>query len=260
MLLSYLLSSSNSKSSVNMSSTNTTIVALITGGNRGIGFEIARQLGQQGIEILIGSRNETRGKDAVEKLINDHGVKAAACVQLDMQDQESIDRAVETVSRTYNKLDILVNNGGIYLDEPPPSALDIDMLRHTFDTNFFGVFRVTKAFLPLIKRSLNGGRIVNVSSALGSFRSHELNQQNFHLAYSASKASLNMLTVQFAKELKQTNIKVNSYAPGFTATEMTNYEGHSVEIGARSAVTLATLPNDGPTGRFFAHDLSERGW
>jgi NAD(P)-dependent dehydrogenase (short-subunit alcohol dehydrogenase family) len=119
---------------------------------------------------------------------------------------------------------------------------------------------VTKAFLPLLRKS-SSGRIVNVSSGLSSFHFHETNKQNyFHLAYSASKTSLNMLTLQFAQELKNTKIKVNACTPGLTATDLTNFHGHSVEIGAKSTIFLATLSDDGPSGKYFDENCQEYPW
>ncbi|CAF0828376.1 unnamed protein product [Didymodactylos carnosus] len=237
-----------------------TRVALITGANSGVGAETARQLGLQNIEILVGSRDKSRGEEAVKKLIVE-GIKAR-CIQLDVTDQKSIDNAVDEVTNSYGKLDILINNAGVYMKEGPLSQLDMALLRQTFETNFFGVFAVTKAFLPLIKKSLSG-RIVNVSSGLASYNFHQ-NKANAsyainHCAYSTSKIALNMLTVQLAKELEKTNIKVNVCTPGLTATGLTNYHGHSVELGAKSSVYLALLPDDGPTGQFLNSDLTVTG-
>ena len=138
--------------------------------------------------------------------------------------------------------------------------MKLETIRDNFEVNFFGAFAVTQAFLPLIKNS-SAGRIVNVSSGLGSFAFHQ-SQQNcfYHLAYSASKTSLNMFTYQLAQELKKTNIKVNCCTPGLTATELTGFHGHSVEIGAKSTVFLATLPDDGPTGKYFDENCGEHQW
>lgn len=228
-------------------------VALITGANKGIGLEIARQLGRQGMTVLLGARDEGRGQDAAEKLRAD-GVDARS-IQLDVTSQGSIDRAARRIEKELGRLDVLVNNAGIFIDDAPPSQLSMKMLRRTYETNFFGPVAVTQAMLPLLRRSA-AGRIVNVSSGLGSLTQisdpgWEFSGLNL-LAYSSSKTALNAVTVQFAKELGDTSIKVNSADPGYTATDMNNHQGtRSVEQGARAAVRLATLPADGPTGGFF---------
>lgn len=227
-------------------------VALITGANKGIGFEIARQLGKQGITVLVGARDSHRGRKAVETLQGE-GIRAQGLI-LDVTNQRTIDAAVAEVDRKFGKLDILVNNAGILVETAPPSECQIENLRKTFETNLFGLFAVTKAFLPLIRKAA-AGRIVNVSSALGSLTSVADPQQtrlkNRYLAYGASKAAVNSLTIAFARELRNTSIKVNAAAPGLTPTAMSNFAGHqTVEQGAVAAVRLATLPPDGPTGSF----------
>jgi NAD(P)-dependent dehydrogenase (short-subunit alcohol dehydrogenase family) len=166
------------------------------------------------------------------------------------------------VERRHGRLDILVNNAGIALDWVAPSELTYDELQKTFETNVFGAFRVTKALLPLLKKSKHG-RIVNLSSGLGSLTrnadpNNSLAIRNMLLAYSSSKAALNMMTVQFAKELKSTGIKVNSANPGFTATDMNQHRGtKTVEQGAATPVRLALLPDEGPTGGVFSDDGPE---
>ncbi len=228
-------------------------VALITGANKGIGLEIARQLGRQGMTVLLGARDERRGQVAAEKLRAD-GVDARS-IQLDVTSQETIDRAAHRIQKEFGRLDILVNNAGIFIDDAPPSELDMKMLRRTYETNFFGPVAVTQAMLPLLRRSLTG-RIVNISSGLGSLAQTsdpgwEFSHLNL-LAYNSSKTALNAATIEFAKELRGTLVKVNSADPGYTATDMNNHQGpRSVEQGARVAVRLATLPDDGPTGGFF---------
>ncbi|CAF0994721.1 unnamed protein product [Rotaria sordida] len=233
-------------------------IVLITGANKGIGFEVARQLAQKGFQVLLGSRDEQRGKKAVEQLLSEN--LSVSLIQIDVTNQTSIDAAINEITNKYGYLDILINNSGIYIKEPRPSQLTLDIFQDNFNVNFFGAFFVTKSFLPLIRKSLSG-RIVNVTSALGSIYFHETCKQSyFHLAYSASKASLNMFTYQLAQELKNTNIKVNTCTPGLTATELTNFHGHSVEIGAKSTVFLATLPDDGPTGKYFNENCQEEKW
>jgi NAD(P)-dependent dehydrogenase (short-subunit alcohol dehydrogenase family) len=233
-------------------------IALITGGNKGIGFEVARQLAHKNIQVILGSRDEKRGQKAVEQLTSEN--LPVTLISIDVTNQSTIDAAVTDITNRYGYLDILINNSGVYGKEPKPSQLTLETIRENFDVNFFGAFSVTKAFLPLLRKS-SSGRIVNVSSGLGSFHFHESNEQcYFHLAYSASKASLNMLTFQLAQELKNTSIKVNCCTPGLTATELTNFHGHSVEIGAKSTVFLATLPDDGPSGKYFNENCQEDKW
>ena len=231
-------------------------VALITGANKGIGFEIARQLGAQGITILVGVRDRARGEDAVGKLRSE-GVDAHA-VRLDVTDQATIDEAARYINDTYGRLDILVNNAGISLREwgTPPSELDIAALRKTYETNFFAVFAVTKAMLPLLRHS-EAGRIVNMSSEMGSLTLHSDTNSVYGqlpptFAYNSSKTAVNALTVFFAKELRTTNMKINSVSPGYCATDLNNHSGpRTAEQGAQIAVKLATIGIDGPNGRFF---------
>lgn len=241
-----------------MTSNDQKRIALITGANKGIGFEVARQLAQKGIEILLGSRDEDRGRKAVEQLQSEN--LPVSFISIDVTKQSTIDAAVTEITNRYGRLDILINNSGVYAQEAKPSQLSLDTIRANFEVNFFGAFAVTTAFLPLIRQS-SAGRIVNVSSGLGSFHFHEtVGKRYFHLAYSASKTSLNMFTFQLAEELSNTNIKVNCCTPGLTATELTKFHGHSVEIGAKSSVFLATLPDDGPTGKYFDENCQVHDW
>ncbi len=235
-------------------------IALVTGANKGIGREISRQLATQGVFVLIGARDRERGEQATADL-RAHGLPVEF-IQIDVTSQPDVDRAVAEVERRFGRLDILVNNAGVALDWYPGSELTVEALRETFETNVFGVFRVTKAFLPLLKKSEHG-RIVNMSSGLGSMTRHSnptsgLTLRNMLLAYSASKAALNMMTVQFANELRSAGIKVNSACPGFTATDMNQHQGkRTVEQGAATPVRLALLPDDGPTGGVFSDDGAE---
>ncbi len=231
---------------------NTTL-ALITGANKGIGFETARQLGQRGIHIIIGARDKARGEEAAQKL-------AALNVQttfvdLDVTDEMSIARAAQSLTEAFGRLDILINNAGISGGNANrPSATDLAGMRTVYNTNVFGVVAVTKAMLPLLHKS-QAGRIVNVSSGLGSItlasdRNTEFFQLN-NLPYQSSKAALNAITVEFAKELAETSIKVNAADPGFTDTDFNNHRGYrTVEQAATVIVHLATLNEDGPTGSF----------
>lgn len=228
-------------------------VALITGANKGIGFETARQLGEQGITVLVGSRNQQQGEQAASAL-QAKGVKARTLV-IDVTDQDTIDAAVREVTRVFGKLDILVNNAGISVGYIQPGQSQIEDVRKVFETNFFGVFAVTKAFLPLIQQA-EEGRIVNVSSDLGSLTTASDPASPFYainnLAYTASKAALNAMTVTLAKELRATAVKVNSANPGSTATDLNHFRGSQTpEQAAAVIVRLATLPPEGATGKFF---------
>jgi NAD(P)-dependent dehydrogenase (short-subunit alcohol dehydrogenase family) len=202
---------------------------------------------------LIGARDQKRGSEAAEKLQAEN-IDAHA-VQLDVTNQQSIDAAANYIESEFGKLDILVNNAGIAIDNAPPSQLDMEILRRTYDTNFFGVFAVTKAMLPLLHKS-QAGRIVNTSSGLGSLTQNSDPNYEYaqikYLAYNSSKTALNAMTVQFAHELKDTPIKVNSADPGYVATDINNNNGtRTVQQGASTPVRLATLPADGPTGSYF---------
>ncbi|MBL8171836.1 MAG: SDR family oxidoreductase [Acidobacteria bacterium] len=229
-------------------------VALVTGANKGIGYETARQLATQGITVLIGARDEKRGKEAATKLQRE-GFDAQFLL-LDINDEATHKTARQFIEEKFGKLDILVNNAGIALDlDQKPSEVDAQMLRKTFDTNFFGVISVTQALMPLIRKS-KAGRIVNVSSGLGSLTQNSDPNWSFYavkpLAYNSSKTALNAFTVMLAHELKDTAIKVNSADPGFTATDLNGHRGYkTVEQGASVITQLATLPADGPTGSYF---------
>ena len=232
-------------------------IALITGANKGIGKEVAAQLGAMGITVLIGARDRERGAQAAAELTA-AGVDAHPIV-LDVTDDPSIDAAATQIEREYGRLDILVNNAGISLDHttPNPSQTTLDTLRQTYETNVFGVFGITRALLPLL-REANGGRIVNVSSGLGSLTLNSpdgIYAAMKALAYNSSKAAVNMMTVVLAKELRDTPIKINAADPGYTATDLNQNSGpRTVAQAATEIVRLATLPQDGPTGGFFDED------
>ena len=230
-------------------------IAFVTGANKGIGREISRQLAAKGVLVLMGARDSQRGEQAVADL-RALGLPVEF-ILIDVTSQPSVEKAAAEVERRYGRLDILVNNAGIALDWFPASELTVEAFQKTFDTNVFGVFRVTKALLPLLKKS-GHGRIVNVSSGLGSLNRNAdpnstLAVQNILLAYCSSKAALNMMTIHFANELKSAGIKVNSANPGFTATDMNQHRGpRTVEQGAAEPVRLALLPDDGPTAGVFS--------
>ena len=229
-------------------------IALITGANKGLGFEISRQLGKLGMTIVIGSRDKKRGLAAAEKLKAD-GIDAHSLI-IDVTHEPSADRAAEFIGQEYGRLDILVNNAGIMENaNHKASTTPHDILRDVFDTNFFGAISVTQAMLPLLRKS-EAGRIVNMSSSLGSLTLQSDPNSPFAemkvFDYDASKAALNSFTVHLAHELRDTPIKVNSACPGWVKTDMGGPDAPgSVEEGADTPVWLATLPADGPTGGFF---------
>ena len=230
-------------------------IALITGANKGLGLETARQLGKQGITVLIGTRDAKRGADAVQQLVKE-GITAIA-VAIEVTSATSIAAAAADVAKRYGRLDILVNNAGIldYATDTGPTTTSLETFRRVFETNLFGLVAVTQAFLPLIKAS-PAGRIVNLSSILGSIAEHGDAKSPIYAmrfpAYDSSKAAVNMFTVELAQELLGTTVKVNSAHPGWVKTDMGG-EQAPMEIvdGAKTSVTLATLPADGPTGAFF---------
>lgn len=231
-------------------------VALISGANKGIGFETARQLGKQGVIVLLGARDLAKGQAAAEQLKKE-GIDARA-VKFDVVNNADVKAAADQIEKEFGKLDILINNAGVMF-EPiggnNTSTVPDDVIRKTFDTNFFSAISVTKAFLPLLKKS-DAGRIVNVSSILGSLALHASEGSPIYeakaLAYDASKAALNAFTIHLAHELKGTKIKVNSAHPGWVKTDMgTDAAPMDIVDGAKTEVELATLSADGPTGGFF---------
>ena len=229
-------------------------IALITGANKGIGLETARQLGQQNITVIVGARDRQKG-EAAAKTLRDQGIDARA-VPLDVTDQKSIQAAVAAIERDFDRLDILINNAGVMLEDPdrPTEVLGLDVWRQTFDTNVLGTIATTEAFLPLLRKS-ESGRIVNLSSILGSITYQATPGSPTYgfsrPAYNVSKAAVNAYTVQLAYQLKDTNIKVNAAHPGWVKTEMGG-EGATMEItdGAKTSVALATIGKDGPNGAY----------
>ena len=233
----------------------TSKTALITGANKGIGLEVARQLAQAGFTVLIGARDLIKGAEAAAQLAAE-GLQAET-IALDVIDRATISLAAETITQKYGHLDILVNNAGIVSPgDGSTSQATLEAIERTFQTNFFGVIAVTQAMLPLL-RLAPAAHIVNVSSGLGSLAVASDYSSPYaaykYIGYGASKAALNMFTVQLAYELKDTAIKVNSADPGYTATDLNGNQGtQTIPQGAAEAVRLALLPPDGPTGTFSA--------
>jgi NAD(P)-dependent dehydrogenase (short-subunit alcohol dehydrogenase family) len=232
-------------------------IALITGANKGIGLETARQLGKLGVVVLLGTRDLKKGEAAAAELVKE-GIDARA-IKLDVVNDADRTAAAKSIEQEFGRLDILINNAGVLLDEDRPnnrtSTTSAELLRATFETNFFAVVALTQTLLPLLRKS-DAGRIVNLSSILASLTLHATkgspvyNSKTF--AYDASKAALNSFTIHLAHELRDTKIKVNSAHPGWVKTEMGG-EGAMMEIvdGAKTSVLLATLAEGGPTGGYF---------
>lgn len=231
-----------------------TRIALVTGANRGIGLEICRQLGRKGLHLILTSRREDKGSAACEEL-RAEGAKVSFH-SLDVTSPESIAALREQVERDFGRLDVLVNNAAISL-ERGKLALDVDMdtVHQILETNLVGPWRLCQAFVPLMRRA-GYGRIVNVSSGVGSFS----RLASGYPSYRISKTGLNALTCILADELKETNILVNAMTPGWVRTHMGGAQApRSAEEGAAAAVWLATLPDGGPSGRFFK-DREEFPW
>ncbi|HCH0557246.1 TPA: SDR family oxidoreductase [Pseudomonas aeruginosa] len=233
-------------------------IALVTGATRGIGAETVRQLAQAGVHVILAGRNQEAATQAAKSL-QAEGLSVEA-LQLDVTDTASITAAVQAVQGRHGKLDILVNNAGIVADESgkPPSEQSLQTWRKTFDTNLFGLVETTQAFLPLIKAS-DAGRIVNVSSALGSLTLHsDPDSFIYHFkipAYDVSKSAVNAWTIHLAYELRDTPVKVNTVHPGYVKTEMNYSDGEQrgeidVPEGAKTSVQMALIGADGPTGSF----------
>lgn len=236
--------------------------ALITGANKGIGFETARQLAERGYFVYIGSRNKSKGLEAIEKL-KVSGLNNVDCIEIDVTNANSIKAARQELESKVQHLDVLINNAGIAGQQPQNILTgDIENLRQVFETNFFGAVQTTQEFINLLKKS-NEPRIVNVSSNLASLTFHSNTQNPNHSiydAYSCSKTALNAFTVLLAKEFKNTKFKINSVAPGYTATDLNNFQGtQTVEQAAKTVVKYATLDSDGGTGKYFK-DEGENTW
>jgi NAD(P)-dependent dehydrogenase (short-subunit alcohol dehydrogenase family) len=237
--------------------------ALVTGANKSIGFETAKQLARLGYFVYIGSRDKTKGFKAIENL-KALGLANVECIQLDVTDINSIKGARQALEAKVQKLDVLINNAGISGGFPQPaSKVSIDTLRNVFETNFFGAVQVTQEFIELLKQS-DEPRIVNVTTELSSLANHSDPNWKFTkfkpAAYGPSKTALNAYTVMLAVELKDTNFKVNCVCPGFTATDFNNHMGdRKVEDAATVIVKYATLDKDGATGKFFSAE-GETAW
>src|SRR6187551_486362 len=232
-------------------------VALVTGANKGIGYAIASELAARGLTVLVGARDAARGEAAAKRIAGD-----ARPIALDVTRADSIAAAAARIHREFGRLDVLVNNAGIAAFGTP-SAASLEDVRAVFETNVFGVIAVTQALLPLL-REAPAGRIVNVSTRLGSLTA--ITDPAFPMrgvggvVYGPSKSALNAITVAFAQELADTNIKVNAACPGHTATDLNGHSGQrTVDEAAKQPVRLALLGDDGPTGTF-SNDAGSVPW
>ncbi|MBX3374530.1 MAG: SDR family oxidoreductase [Phycisphaeraceae bacterium] len=239
-------------------------IALITGANRGIGLETARQLLPLGYTVILGARDAQRGRRAAEQL-RGGGEDAVSSIPLDVECREQVEAAAREIDSRFGRLDVLINNAGVALREGDTGASTTSegILRRTFDVNFFALVMVTQVMLPLLRRS-EAGRIVNLSSVLGSLGEHaDPNSMVYDykpIAYDASKAAVNMFTIHLAHELRGTAIKVNAAHPGWVRTEMGGADAPmELEDGAKTSVWLATLPPDGPSGGFY-HMQTHMRW
>lgn len=240
-------------------------VALITGGNRGIGFETAKALGQQGVHIMIASRDFAKGQAAVEAL-QAMGIQAET-IHYDTNQEETLESVYQHIESRYGELDILINNAGMLAEDligkNSSSSVSLATLQQTFHTNLFAVVALTQKLLPLIMKSV-AGRIVNLSSIVGSLTIQSMENSPIDpakaFAYNASKTALNAYTIHLAHELKGTNIKVNSAHPGWVKTELGGpHAPMEIADSYKTSLRLATLDNHGPTGGFF-HEADTLPW
>lgn len=232
--------------------------ALITGANKSIGFETARQLLQKGYYVYLGSRTVENGLEAIEKL-RAEGLYQVETIQLDVSKPESVKAARADIGQKTDVLDVLINNAGVNGGIPQTATgADIAVFKQVYDTNVFGVVMVTQAFMDLLQKS-DQPRIVNVSSGMGSLTLHSDPTWKYYnnkgAIYHTSKAALNMYTIILAYELRDTPFKVNAVDPGFTATDFNHHRGTgTVEEAATRLLKYATVDADGPTGKFFSEE------
>jgi len=233
--------------------------ALITGANRGIGFETTRQLLQKGFYVYIGCVDLKNGLEAVEKL-KAEGLTNTEAIQLDVTDEHSVKTAREEIGRKTEALDVLINNAGINGGTPPYTALEAkpEEFEAAFHVNVFGVARVTKAFIDLLQKS-SEPRMVNVSTSVASLTlQSDPNWPAYSYAkyavYAASKAALNMYTVHLAYELRDTAVKVNAVCPGLTKTNFTGFNGGEVSVAANRIIKYVLIDKNGPSGKFFSEE------
>lgn len=234
---------------------------LITGANRSIGLETAKQLSAKGLFVYLGSRNLSKG-EAIVKELNEQGFNNIKAIEIDVTNQESVLAAKNSIEQEQGKLDILINNAGILGTQPQTATgTSVENIKEVFETNFFGVIHVTQAFLELLKRS-ESPRISNITSGLGSLTLHNDPNWKYYqvksAAYGPSKTALNAYTIVLAHELKDSNFKVNVIDPGYTATDFNHHSGPgSVESAASFIIKHTLTEDDAPTGQFFSNDIED---
>jgi NAD(P)-dependent dehydrogenase (short-subunit alcohol dehydrogenase family) len=240
-------------------------IALVTGANKGLGKEVARQLGKRGLRVYLGSRNWTRGEETAGELIAE-GLDVVPA-QIDVTNDESVTALAQELQRQHGRLDVLVNNAGGLVSRPAFEMTSAEM-KETYDTNVFGVVRMVHEMLPLLQASKQP-RIVNIASTTASLTltsdpTTMFGREDTIVAYASSKAAVAMLTVQYANAFRRSeahaHIKINAATPGYIATDLNNFSGNrTVEEGSRIVIHLATLPDDGPSGGFF-NDAGSVPW
>lgn len=234
---------------------------LITGANRSIGLETAKQLSEKGLFVYLGTRDFAKGEEVVKEL-NAKGFQNIQAIQIDVTDAESVLAAKNIIEKEKGKLDILINNAGILGDIPQnPSTTSIEDIQQVFNTNFFGAITVTQTFIELLKKS-DSPRISNITSGLGSLTLHSDPTWKYFaikgISYVSSKTALNAFTVTLAHELKDLAFKVNSIDPGYTATDFNHHSGPgSVESAASFIIKHTLVDKNGPTGKFFSNDIED---
>ena len=233
---------------------------LITGANKGIGLETAKQLSKKGLFVYLGSRNSEKG-NAIIKELSDKGFQNVKVIEIDVTKADSILSAKNIIEKEQGYLDILINNAGIS-GVVPQNALETsaENYKEVFDVNLYGVVRVTQAFIGLLKKS-DEPRIVNVSTSVGSLSlQSNPNWPAYDYAkyavYAASKSAMNMYTVHLAYELRDTDFKINAVCPGYTKTDFTNHNGGEVDIAAKRIIQYALVVQNGPTGKFFSEETN----
>ena len=243
-------------------------IALITGANKGIGLETAKQLSKKGLFVYLGSRDLQKG-NAIVKNLSESGFQNIRAIEIDVTKPDTILSAKNTIEKEQGRLDVLINNAGIS-GKVPQTALEstIDSFKEVFDVNVYGVIRTTQAFIDLLKKSTEP-RIVNVSTSVGSLSlQSNKNWPAYNYAkfavYGSSKAAMNMYTIHLAYELKDTAFKINSVCPGYTKTDFTFHQGGEVETAGKRIVKYALIDKNGPTGKFFSEESNpetgEIGW
>jgi NAD(P)-dependent dehydrogenase (short-subunit alcohol dehydrogenase family) len=233
---------------------------LITGANKGIGLETAKQLSKKGLFVYLGSRDIEKG-DAIVKKMRDEGFQNVTAIEIDVTKPDTILSAKDIIEKRQGHLDILINNAGVS-GVVPQNALEtsVENYKEVFDVNLYGVVRVTQSFIELLKKS-DEPRIVNVSTSVGSLSlQSNPNWAAYDYAkyaiYASSKSAMNMYTVHLAYELRDTSFKINAVCPGYTKTDFTNHNGGEVEVAAKRVIKYALVDQNGPTGKFFSEETN----